>query len=206
MNTSADTYFTDGCGRCKFGGTPQCKVHTWEPILAELRKIILESGLTETCKWGMPAYTDNGKNILILAAFKEYCSLNFFKGALIPDPANILTANTENTEVSRQVRITELDQIEPIRSAILDCIREAVEIEKSGKKVVTKSIEEWAVPEEFQAVLDSRPELKTAFESLTPGRRKAYLIHFGQPKQSTTKVSRIEKCIPAILAGKGLNE
>jgi uncharacterized protein YdeI (YjbR/CyaY-like superfamily) len=195
-----------GCGRCKWGGTPKCKVHTWEKELPALRSILLECGLNEEVKWGMPCYTENDKNILILSPFKEYCALNFFNGALIDDNANLLTAPSENTQAGRQMRFTHIDQVTNQKDLIKQYIFQAIEVERQGLKVATKKVEEYPIPDELTVVFKSNPDFKSAFYQLTPGRQKAYLLHFAQPKQSATKTSRIEKAMPDIFDGKGLNE
>jgi uncharacterized protein YdeI (YjbR/CyaY-like superfamily) len=206
MNVLVDQILEIGCGRCKWGGTPKCKVHTWEKELPALRNILLECGLNEEVKWGMPCYTDNNKNVLILAPFKEYCALSFFNGALIDDSANMLTAPSENTQAGRQMRFTHVDQITSASDIIKQYIFQAIEVERQGLKVVSKKVEEYPIPEELNIVLKNNSALKKAFDQLTPGRQKAYLLHFAQPKQSATRTSRIEKAMPDIFAGKGLNE
>ncbi|MGL1892588.1 MAG: DUF1801 domain-containing protein [Spirochaetaceae bacterium] len=206
MNTNVDTYFTEGCGRCPMGGTPQCKVHRWSKELEVLRKIILACGLTEESKWGQPCYTLGKSNVLLLSAFKEYCAISFFKGVLLKDPKSILVQQTNNVQSSRQIRITNIQEVNTQKSNIINCIYEAIEIEKSGMKVVKKKISEIIIPEEFQNVLNSDSVIKDSFEALTPGRQKGYLLFFSQPKQSKTRVSRIEKSIPKILDGLGLND
>ena len=206
MNKSVDLYLTEGCGRCSLGGTPQCKVHTWTEELKALRRIVLDRGLVEESKWGMPCYTSGGKNIAIVAAFKEYCAVSFFKGALLRDPDGILTAPTENSQSNRQIRYTSLAGIKKMESVLIAYLDEAVELERSGSKVAFRSASEFEIPEEFQIRLEGEPSLKTAFESLTPGRRKGYLLHFAGAKQSKTRQARIEKCIPRILEGKGIDD
>lgn len=206
MNVLVDQILEMGCGRCKWGGTPKCKVHTWEKELPALRSILLECGLNEEVKWGMPCYTENDKNILILSPFKEYCALNFFNGALIDDNANLLTAPSENTQAGRQMRFTHIDQVTNQKDLIKQYIFQAIEVERQGLKVATKKVEEYPIPDELTVVFKSNPDFKSAFYQLTPGRQKAYLLHFAQPKQSATKTSRIEKAMPDIFDGKGLNE
>lgn len=206
MTRDVETYFLDGCGRCKLGGTPDCKVHTWADPLRIFREIVLDCGLTEECKWGMPCYTVNGKNVLLIAAFKEYCSLNFFKGSLISDPYNLLSKAGENSEASRMLKTITTSHILENIDAIKDIVFQAIEIEKAGLKTVTKSIDSYPVPEEFELLLTNNSQLKNAYDALTPGRQKSYLMHFNSAKQSQTRIGRIEKCIPSILAGKGHNE
>lgn len=204
MNQHADTYFTAGCGRCAKGGTPACKVNTWAAELAALRALVLDSGLTEACKWGVPCYTVNGGNVVIIHSFKEYCALLFFKGALIKDPKGILVQQTENVQAGRQLQFTNVQEIIKLKTTIKAYLQEAIAVEKAGLKVAMKPTAEFAMPEEFQAQLDAYPALKTAFEALTPGRQRGYLLHFAAAKQSKTREARIEKCTPLILNGKGL--
>ncbi len=206
MTRDVETYFLDGCGRCKLGGTPECKVHTWADPLKVFREIVLDCGLMEECKWGMPCYTVNGKNVLLISAFKEYCSLNFFKGSLISDPFQLLSKAGENSEASRMLKTTSTVHILENIDAIKDIVFQAVEIEKAGLKTVVKPVDSYPVPEEFQAFLSTNDQLKLAFEALTPGRQKSYLMHFNSAKQTQTRINRIEKCIPTIFSGKGFNE
>jgi uncharacterized protein YdeI (YjbR/CyaY-like superfamily) len=206
MNPKIDRYLAEGCGRCALGNTPQCKVNFWQDELKALRRIALESGLTEESKWGMPCYTFDKKNIVIVSAFKEYAAMLFFKGALLKDPKGILTTPTENSQSGRQARYTKLSDIKKTESVLKAYLAEAIELEKSGAKVEFKKVSEFVVPEEFQAVLDKTPAVKKAFEALTPGRQKGYLLHFAGAKQSKTREARIEKCLPGILAGKGIDD
>jgi uncharacterized protein YdeI (YjbR/CyaY-like superfamily) len=204
MNQHADTYFTTGCGRCAKGGTPACKVNTWAAELAALRGLVLEAGLTEECKWGVPCYTINGGNVVIIHSFKEYCALLFFKGALLKDAKGLLIQQTENVQAGRQLRFTDVRDIVKLKTTIKAYLQEAIAVEKAGLKVAMKPTAEFAMPDEFQAKLDESPVLKTAFEALTPGRQRAYLLHFAAAKQAKTREARIEKCTPQILNGKGL--
>jgi uncharacterized protein YdeI (YjbR/CyaY-like superfamily) len=204
MNQQADTYFTAGCGRCTKGGTPACKVNTWAAELAALRSLVLDAGLTEECKWGVPCYTVNGGNVVIIHSFKEYCALLFFKGALIKDPKGILIQQTENVQAGRQLRFKDVREITKLKTTINAYLQEATAIEKAGLKVTKKETPEFAIPEEFQAKLYKSPALKSAFEALTPGRQRGYLLHFAGAKQSATRTTRVEKCMPQILNGKGL--
>ncbi|MBK8800500.1 MAG: YdeI/OmpD-associated family protein [Fibrobacteres bacterium] len=206
MNPKIDQYLEIGCGRCALGGTPECKVHYWTEPLKELRRIVLSCGLTEELKWGMPCYTSQGKNIAMVVAFKENCALSFFKGALLKDPTSLLQAPGENSQSIRLARFTAVADIRKRESALERLLRDAVELEKSGAKVALKDVSAFAVPAEFQSTLDGSPDLKKAFDALTPGRRKAYLLHFSAAKQAKTRQSRIEKCIPQILAGKGIDD
>jgi len=177
----------------------------WKDEMNALRKIILDCQLAEDFKWGKPCYSFQGKNIVIIQGFKDYFALLFFKGGIMKDSQRLLVKMGENTQAGRQMRFENVQDILDKKSIIKDYIFEAVEIEERGEKVEIKK-EATPIPEEFQIKLDENPELKSAFESLTPGRQRAYLIHFSAPKQSKTRESRIEKSIPNILDGKGMNE
>ncbi|MGB1094468.1 MAG: YdeI/OmpD-associated family protein [Bacteroidia bacterium] len=203
---NTDEYFLSGCGRCKLGGTPQCKVHRWSEELALMREIILSTSVSEELKWSTPCYTSEGKNLFILTAFKEYMAINFFKGSLLNDPNNLLTKPGEETQDGRQMRFTETLAIEKHQTEIIRMINETIQIEKDGKKVESKTVNEADYLEELLQILNEQPELKRAFDTLTPGRKRSYLIHFGSAKQSKTRTSRIEKCTPKILKGKGYME
>jgi uncharacterized protein YdeI (YjbR/CyaY-like superfamily) len=177
----------------------------WQKELEKLRMIILDCQLTEELKWGKPCYTFQKSNIVILYGFKEYCALGFFKGALLNDANGILIKPGENSQAVRQIRFTnarEIVEMEPILKAY---IYEAIEVERAGLKVDFKEKTELVFPEEFQKKLDEIPALKTAFDALTPGRQRAYILYFSAPKQSKTRESRVEKCMQQILNGKGLN-
>lgn len=205
MNHSVDAYFTEGCGRCPLGGTPDCKVHNWTEELKLLRKIILECGLIEESKWGVPTYTYRKSNVLILAAFKEYCSVSFFKGALLSDTDKILSKPGESTQAARLIKYTSIDEVSNLKNRLKAYIFEAIEVEKAGLEVKFEKNPE-PIPEELQRKLDGNPELKSAFEALTPGRQRGYILFFSAPKQSKTRESRIEKFIAKILDGVGLND
>lgn len=179
---------------------------SWHDEFQNLREIALGCELTEELKWGQPCYTLGKANIVLIHGFKEYCALLFFKGALLKDPEGILVQQTENVQAARQVRFTNAQQIKKMKGTLKAYICEAIEIEKAGLSVAFKKTEEFAVPEEFRQKLDESPELKEAFNALTPGRQRAYLLHFSSAKQSKTRESRIEKCIPQIMDGLGLND
>jgi len=206
MNLSVERYFIDGCGRCALGGTPQCKVNRWKDELQHLRLLLLESGLNEESKWGVPCYTFQNNNVLVLAAFKEYCSISFFKGALLKDSKGILAKPGENTQASRLIRFTHVNEIVKMEKVLKLYIREAIDIEKAGLKVPTKKVSEFNFPDEFEKKLAELPNLKKAFFALTPGRQKAYLLYFSSAKQSATREARIAKYIPQILSGKGISD
>ena len=182
------------------------KEEKWKKEVEEMRKIVLECHLTEDLKWGCPCYTYEKKNIVLIHVFKEYCAFLFFKGALMKDPKKILLQQTENVQSARQIRFTNLTQIKELASDLKQYIFQAVEVEESGVKVELKKTKEYAVPEELTAKFKKNPALEKAFGELTPGRQRAYMLHFSQPKQAATRESRIEKCIPHILEGKGLND
>ncbi|WP_423801167.1 YdeI/OmpD-associated family protein [Neobacillus sp. SAB-20_R2A] len=205
MNPKVDKYLIDGCMRCPLGATPDCKVNNWPEELEKLRMIVLDCGLTEELKWGVPCYTFQKSNVLIISAFKEYCSLSFFKGSLLKDAHRILEKPGENTQAGRLVKFTNVKQIVELEPILKAYIHEAIEVEKAGLKVEFKKDPE-PIPEELQNKFEDIPALKTAFDALTPGRQRAYILHFSAPKQSKTRVSRIEKCMEKILAGKGLND
>jgi len=198
MNPKVDFYFS--------------KAKKWQKELVLLRKIVLDCGLTEELKWGVPCYTfpfPAGKkrsNIVLIHAFKEYCALLFFKGALLSDTNGILIQQTENVQAARQIRFTNAREIGKLKQVVQAYIYEAIEVEKAGLKVALKKTKEFAMPEEFKKKLEKNSALKTAFKALTPGRQRGYLLHFSAPKQSKTRESRIEKRIPRILNGKGLND
>ena len=178
----------------------------WQMAFTQLRKIVLDCGLTEDLKWGHPCYTLESTNIVLLHGFKEYCALLFFKGALLKDEKSILIQQTPNVQSARQIRFTSVADITRQKATIKAYIYEAIEVEKAGLKVELKKSTDFAVAEEFKAVLDKKPSLKKAFEALTPGRQRAYLLHFSQPKLSSTRSARVQKSIPSIMEGKGLND
>lgn len=178
----------------------------WKAEYEKLREIALGTQLIEELKWGCPCYTDVKRNIVLIHGFKEYCALLFFKGALMKDPSDLLIQQTENVQSARQMRFTDLSMIEANAAVIESYIREAIEIENAGLKVVLKGTKEFPMPEEFRLRLEGSAELKEAFENLTPGRQRGYLLHFAQPKQAATRESRIDKSVPMILAGKGLKD
>ncbi|KZE72879.1 hypothetical protein AV545_00560 [Paenibacillus jamilae] len=182
------------------------KVKKWQAEMEKLRAIMLDCQLTEELKWGKPCYMFQNSNIAIIQGFKEHCALMFFKGALLKDPNGILIKPGEDTQAGRQIRFTNVEEIVEMETILKAYINEAIEVEKSGLKVDFKKNTELIFPEEFQAKLDENPALKTAFAALTPGRQRAYIMHFSAPKQSKTRESRIEKCKQDILSGKGLND
>lgn len=180
------------------------KSKTWHEEMSRLRELVLGTELTEEVKWGQPCYTLAGANVLIIHGFKEYCALLFFKGALMKDPKGLLIQQTKNVQAGRQMRFTSLEEIKP--AVVKAYLKEAIAVEKSGAKVEMKKTEDFEMPAEFARSLKQLPALKDAFEALTPGRQRAYLLHFAGAKQSKTREARIEKCVPMILDGIGLND
>jgi uncharacterized protein YdeI (YjbR/CyaY-like superfamily) len=182
------------------------KAKKWQQEFEKLRVIILGCPLTEELKWGAPCYTFQKGNIVLIHGFKEYCALLFFKGALLKDANGVLIKQTENVQAGRQIRFTNVREIVEMETILKAYIHEAIEVEKAGLKVNFKKTTEFTVPVEFQKKLDKIPVLKTAFDALTPGRQRAYILYFSAPKQSKTRESRIEKCMQKILNGKGLDD
>ena len=192
MNPKVDFYFS--------------KAKKWQEELEKLRMILLDCGLTEELKWGVPCYRFQKSNIVLIHVFKEYCALLFFKGVLLNDTNGILIQQTKNVQVARQIRFTSVREIIKMKPILNAYVYEAIEGEKAGLKLNFKKATEFSIPEEFQTKLDKIPALKTAFNTLTPGRQRAYILYFSAPKQSKTRELRIEKCVKQILNGKGLNE
>ena len=182
------------------------KPKKWQEEIRKLRTIILDCQLTEELKWGVPCYTFQNSNIVLIHVFKEYCAILFVKGALLKDANGILIQQTENVQAARQIRFTNVREIVEMEPILKAYIHEAMEAEKSGLKVNFKKTTEFTIPEEFQNKLDEIPALKEAFDALTPGRQRAYILYLSSPKQSKTRESRVEKCIDLILDGVGLND
>ena len=202
-NTQIDQFLIEGCMRCPKGATPDCKVHRWTDILEFLRQLLLETELQEERKWGMPTYTLNGKNVVILGVFKESCVLSFLKGGLLEDPYQLLERPGPNSQEGRFIRFTQLSQALEIEDKIKEYLHQAIEVERSGKKASAKPTVP-VLPEELLQKFAEHPGLEAAFFALTPGRQRGYLIHFTGAKQSPTRLSRIDKCVPKIFAGKGM--
>lgn len=192
MNPKVDFYFN--------------KNSKWQEEIQQLRTIVVDCGLLEELKWGVPCYTFQKKNIVLIHIFKEYCALLFFKGVLLKDTNAILIQQTKNVQAARQIRFTNVKDIVKMQKILKAYIYEAIEVEKAGLEVTLKKTTEFTITEEFQKKLNEIPELKTAFDALTPGRKRAYLLYFSEPKQSKTRNARVEKCIPQILNRKGLND
>ena len=205
MNPKVDLYLEEGCGRCSLHRTPQCKVQSFPEELLQLRRIALECGLTEEFKWSQPCYTIEGKNVLLVTAFKEYTCIAFFKGSLLKDPFKMLTSPGKDSQSTRQIRITNVEDVLEKEDVIKSYIFEAIENEKKGLKIAFKKEPE-PIPEELKDIFNLENEFKIAFENLTPGRQRGYMLFFSAPKQSKTRISRIEKCRPDILRGKGLHD
>lgn len=178
----------------------------WQKEMSQLRSIVLSCGLTETLKWGVPCYTFQDNNILIIHGFKEYCALNFFKGTLLNDTVGILVAQTKNVQAGRQIRFSKVDEIKKLETTIKSYIFQAIEIEKKGLRIEYKKAEDFDLPKELTDKFKESPDFKLAFYKLTPGRQKAYLLYFSGAKGANTRESRIEKYVPKILNGKGLND
>lgn len=182
------------------------KSKKWPEEYDKLRMIVLDCELTEELKWGVPCYTFQQKNIVLIHGFKEYCAILFIKGALLQDANGILIQQTEKVQAGRQIRFTNVQEIAEMESVLKAYIHEAIEVEKAGLKVDFKKNEEVTIPEELQTKFNEIPALETAFGALTPGRQRAYIHYFSEAKQTKTRESRVEKCIPKILGGKGLND
>jgi uncharacterized protein YdeI (YjbR/CyaY-like superfamily) len=192
MNSKVEFYFT--------------KSEKWQKELKKLRTIVLSCGLSEELKWGCPSYTFQKSNIVLIHEFKEYCALLFFKGVLLKDPKGILIQQTENVQAARQIRFSKFKEITEMETVVKAYIKEAIEVEKSGLKVELKKTTEFSIPDEFRTKLTEIPALKVAFEALTPGRQRAYLLYFAAAKQSKTREARIEKYADRILDGMGLDD
>ena len=182
------------------------KTETWRDEFALLRKIVLGCGLSEDLKWGQPCYLHQGRNVVLIHGFKDYCALLFMKGALLKDEAGALVQQTENVQSARQLRFASLGEVAGAQSMIVSYVNDAIEIEKSGRKVQRKTTEQFTVPEELQGRFEEDPAFKNAFDALTPGRQRGYLLHFSGARQSKTRAARIEKAVDRIFEGKGLDD
>jgi uncharacterized protein YdeI (YjbR/CyaY-like superfamily) len=205
-NPQVDHFFIAGCGRCSLYNTPACKVHLWTEPLQYLRDILLNCELKEELKWGVPCYTHNKQNVVMLGAYKDNCVISFLKGTLLPDPKGLLQKPGENSQAARIIQFTHIDQVVQLENDIKSFIQEAIEIEKKGLKVTFKKAEEYELPEELKQRFEEDPNFEQAFRALTPGRQRGFILHFSQPKQSATRISRIDKCTDMIFSGKGLND
>jgi uncharacterized protein YdeI (YjbR/CyaY-like superfamily) len=202
-NPQIDQFLLEGCMRCSLGATPACKVLLWTDILEFLRQLILETELQEERKWGVPTYSLNGKNVVMLGVFKDSCVLSFIKGQLLPDPKGLLVLPGPNSREGRILRFTKLNQATLLENEIRYFLQEVIQVERSGKKAAPSSSRQ-KLPDELLQKFTEYPGLESAFFALTPGRQRGYLIHFSGAKQSPTRLSRIEKCISKIFAGKGM--
>lgn len=203
MTKDPEVYFQEGCGRCVLGGTPDCKVHSWSAVLALARAIILKSGLYEEAKWGMPVYSYQGKNVLMLAAFKEYVSISFFKGALLKDEYKILVEGGPNSREAMLFKCTSAAELSTHHQALLELIFQSIEVEKAGLKVPKLDASQLKLPEELLRRFEADAEYKAAFYNLTPGKQRGYSIYFSQAKQESTLLDRIDKMKFKVLLGKG---
>jgi len=204
--SDVDDYLVSGCGRCDLFETPECKVQTWQSELRLLRRIVLESGLEEDLKWSQPCYTLAGKNVVLVSAFKESPILNFCKGSLLADPEQLLELPGKNSHVGRVIRFKSAAQIRKLEPALKELLAAAIEVEASGQRVPPRATSDFEVPEELEEAFAEDPAFAEAFEALTPGRQRGYLIHFGGAKQSKTRASRVLKCKAKIFAGKGFHD
>ena len=205
LNPKVDLFIADGCGRCDYYATDKCKVRSWQMELQHLRQIMLETGLVEDVKCGVPVYTHQGKNIIIVSALKDCVTFGFFKGVLLSDPKKILEQQGPSVQSARIIRFTAVDQVLNLSNTIKEYVKEAVVIEESGVKVEFKKDLE-PIPDELNDMLEDLPALRDAFYALTPGKQRGYIIHFSQPKQSASRISRIEKCIDKIMNGEGFHD
>jgi len=192
MNPDVDFYFI--------------KEKKWQAEIEKLRMIVLDCQLTEELKWGVPCYTYEKSNVVLIHVFKEYCALLFVKGALLHDALGILVQQTANVQAGRQIRFTNVREIDEKAGILKAYINEAIEVQKSGLTVTLKKDAEYVIPEELQNKFDETPALQTAFKALTPGRQRAYILYFSAPKQAKTRESRVEKYVEQILGGKGLDD
>ncbi len=206
QNPGIDLYLKEGCGRCRLGGTSECKVHDWKEELKLLRKIVLECGLTEELKWKVPCYTFDGHNITIVSALKRCATISFFKGAILKDPHGILEKPGENSQAARVIKFTSVKAVRDLEPFVKEYLLEAMEVERTGVKVDFRAKDELMIPIELEKQFSALPALKTAWERLTPGRKRGYLLYFSAAKQSKTIESRIDKYTQLILEGRGMQD
>ena len=204
-NTSFASYIKDGCGRCERFQTPACKVHPWTAVLEALRALALADGLVEEMKWGFPCYTLDGKNVLMVVAFKEHCALQFFKGAALDDPDELLEAPGPNSQAVRMLKVRSLAEVKQHKKAAKRLIDLAIALERAGGEVAPRAKAE-PVPDELARRLAADPKLRRAFDALTPGRQRSHILHVSGAKQPATRERRVDACAEAILAGRGFNE
>ncbi len=203
---SVEQYMQVGCGRCPLGGTPECKVHSWTHEFKALRELVLESGLTEEIKWSAPCYTYNGRNVSMLGALKDSCVLSFFEGASLEDPAGILERPGPNSREARVIRFTSIAQITELQNHVRQLLAQGIAVATGERRKALAPTPPLEIPEELAEAFRDDDSLKKAFEALTPGRQRGYLLHFNQAKQSATRRARITKCEAAIRSGKGLHD
>ncbi|MFO0601381.1 MAG: YdeI/OmpD-associated family protein [Myxococcaceae bacterium] len=203
-NTSVESWLKDGCGRCDNFKTPACKVHQWHDELIALRKLLQSTGLTEEMKWGSPTWTLDGKNVVMLAAFKDFASLNFFKGAVLKDPEGLLESPGPNSHHARYLKFRSPADVKSRKKGALALLEQAMELERAGVKITPKKT--LTLPEELEARLGKDAALKKAFEALTPGRQRSHALYVAGAKQAETRERRVDKCAEDILAGRGFNE
>jgi uncharacterized protein YdeI (YjbR/CyaY-like superfamily) len=205
VNQAVDQYLQIGCGRCPRGGTPACSVNRWRPLLVELRRIVLGTGLIEERKWGVPCYTVNGKNVILIGSFNDYVVISFLKGGLLNDPHGVLQKSGPNSHIGRIIRFTDLEALLEMETVIHEYVLEAIDAERRGLTTEREAVPE-AVPDELQRMFEEDPSFEAAFYRLTPGRQRGYLIHFGQAKQPETRIRRIENHINRIFEGIGIHD
>ncbi|GJQ61397.1 MAG: hypothetical protein SCALA702_04500 [Melioribacteraceae bacterium] len=206
QNPEVDLYLQAGCGRCDYYNTPQCKVNDWRKVMLRLRDILHQTELVEERKWGVACYTDSGKNIVLLSTLKDCATLNFLKGVLINDSHKLLVSPGENSQSARYMKFHTVEEVESSRETIIQYISEAIKNERTGKQVDFKQKNELEFPQELLDFFESDSKFKKAFYSLTPGRQRGYTLFFTAPKQSKTRISRIEKNVDKILAGNGIHD
>jgi uncharacterized protein YdeI (YjbR/CyaY-like superfamily) len=206
MTTNVEIYLAMGCGRCARFNTPQCSVQTWQNAILSLRKILKKTELVETMKWGAPCYTYNGGNVVIIGAFRESCTLGFFKGLLVRDLHGMFEKPSDEGNASRVLRFTDATDVVRFEKEILDYLMEAIAVEASGAKIPVKPVASIGFPEELREAFEQDEAFRAAFFALTPGRQKSWLYHFNSAKQAATRRSRIEKAMPSIFEGKGMME
>ena len=205
MNPNVDLYLSDGCGRCPYYKSLQCKVKKWRPVLIRLRHLVLDTSLDEEFKWSQPCYTFEGRNVLMVSAFKDYAFVAFFKGVLLTDSKNMLVAPGQYSQSSRHIRFTSVQEVDLNEKVLKDYIHNAIEIEKKGF-VIPKRENSEPIPIELMEAFSSDPSFEFAFKALSPGRQRGYIIYFSQPKHSSTRIRRIKKYTPTIMKGEGMHD
>jgi uncharacterized protein YdeI (YjbR/CyaY-like superfamily) len=204
LDPAVDAFMADGCGRCDLGGTPRCKVNRWRELLEQLRDYMFAAGFAETRKWGVPCYMYDGHNVLVLGVVKDSCSIGFFKGVLLSDPHGLLEKPGDDSQTTRLIRFRSQEDVDRVAPYLEGYLQNAKE--RAADKVAFKRDYSNDYPEELQERMEEFPDLKLAFEALTPGRQRGYLLHFKSAKQAATRYARIDKSIDLIMAGKGIDE